>query len=233
MNSEDPKAASGKWGDLLPRILSAVVMIIVGLSAILAGGIWFVALLVVCGAAMIWELVRMLTPRLATGGTTDWLILLVYGGAIVLACLTFISLRLAPQGLWLMTSLVAIVVTTDVMGYFAGRIIGGPKFWPRVSPKKTWSGTIAGWVGAVIVFFLLVWMYPSAAGRIPVPQIIGVAVALSLASQLGDIAESAIKRRCAIKDSSGLIPGHGGVMDRFDGMIGAGVAMSLLQVLLG
>lgn len=232
MTAAEPKAA-GKWGDLLPRILSGVVMIIVGLGAILAGGNWFVALITLCGVAMIWELARMLAPRLAMKSPLEWLILLAYGGAVILACLTFISLRLAPQGLWLMTSLVAVVVMTDVMGYFAGRVFGGPKFWPRISPKKTWSGTVAGWIGAVIILYLLVWFFPAAAGRIPASQIIIVGVGLSLASQLGDIAESAIKRHSNVKDSSALIPGHGGVMDRFDGMIGAGIAMALLQALIG
>ena len=99
----------------------------------------------------------------------------------------------------------------------AGRMIGGARFWPSISPKKTWSGTIAGWIltgllGAVLMYYSgLIWMVP-------------VSVAVAFGSQLGDIAESWIKRRVGVKDSSNLIPGHGGFLDRFDGFIGgAGV----------
>ena len=123
--------------------------------------------------------------------------------------------------------LVLIVVVTDVAGYFAGRTLGGPKFWPRVSPKKTWSGTVAGWLGAAVVgaFFAVnsgAWV-----------AVLLASVVLSFASQLGDIAESAIKRKTGVKDSSALIPGHGGVLDRFDGMLGASIGFLLIEVLFG
>ena len=115
-------------------------------------------------------------------------------------------------------------MATDIVGYFAGRIFGGPKFWPRFSPKKTWSGTVAGWIGAGIF------------GALVGPGLLGVswwacglgAVVLSFAGQMGDIVESALKRRAGVKDSSSLIPGHGGVLDRLDALVAvaalAGVA---------
>ena len=115
---------------------------------------------------------------------------------------------------WLMW-LVVVVVVTDVVGYFAGRAIGGPKFWPKVSPKKTWSGTAAGWIGAALVGLL--FSINTGVGF----QLIGISVAMSMASQMGDMAESGMKRRLGVKDSSNLIPGHGGLLDRFDGMLGA------------
>lgn len=126
-------------------------------------------------------------------------------------------------GLAFMLWLVALVIASDVAGYFAGRVLGGPKFWPRVSPKKTWSGTIAGWllsaaVGAGFVA-TLGWNW----------AIVPLSVLLAFAGQMGDIAESAIKRRVGVKDSSHLIPGHGGVLDRFDAMI----AVAVLALLLG
>ncbi len=123
------------------------------------------------------------------------------------------------------------VVVSDVLGYFAGRTFGGPKFWPAISPKKTWSGTIAGWIGAVIWALIMVlvtgsgdwWML--AAGPL-----------IAFAGQMGDIAESWLKRRVGVKDSSNLIPGHGGVLDRFDAMSGAflllGVGSLLFLALL-
>jgi phosphatidate cytidylyltransferase len=123
--------------------------------------------------------------------------------------------------------LVMIVVVTDVAGYFAGRVLGGPKFWPKVSPKKTWSGTIAGWIGAAIVGAIF-GMNSGVWGAILLASVL-----LSFASQFGDIAESAIKRKMGVKDSSALIPGHGGVLDRFDGMLGASIGFLVLEGVFG
>jgi phosphatidate cytidylyltransferase len=109
------------------------------------------------------------------------------------------------------------------MGYFIGRRFGGPKFWPRVSPNKTWSGTVAGWVGAALVGLAFV-----AAGRAGW-GLVALSPLIALAGQLGDIAESWIKRRAGFKDSSSLIPGHGGVLDRFDALIGAALAVLILS----
>ena len=119
--------------------------------------------------------------------------------------------------------LALVVIVTDVAGYFAGRFIGGPKFWPRVSPKKTWSGTVAGWVGAGVVG--LIFMAQPGVGA----EVVGISIAISMASQMGDIAESAMKRKMGVKDSSNLIPGHGGVFDRFDGMLGASVFLLMIE----
>ncbi|MFV0409062.1 MAG: phosphatidate cytidylyltransferase [Paracoccus sp. (in: a-proteobacteria)] len=119
------------------------------------------------------------------------------------------------------------VVISDIAGYFAGRMLGGPKFWPKISPKKTWSGTIAGWIGAAIFALILILASGSSNWSL---LIAGPFVAL--AGQFGDIAESWLKRRVGIKDSSNLIPGHGGVMDRFDAMSGAFLS-ALILFLLG
>jgi phosphatidate cytidylyltransferase len=117
--------------------------------------------------------------------------------------------------------LVSIVVVTDIAGYFVGKSIGGPKFWPAISPKKTWSGTIGGWIGAALVGVIFV-MLTNASWTI-----ILLSVVISFAGQMGDIAESALKRRQGVKDSSTLIPGHGGLFDRFDALLGASLFMHL------
>jgi phosphatidate cytidylyltransferase len=118
-----------------------------------------------------------------------------------------------------------VVVVSDVAGYFVGRTMGGPKFWPAVSPKKTWSGTIAGWIGAAIL----------GAGFVQAGfggwELIVLSPVIAFAGQMGDIAESWLKRRTGVKDSSHLIPGHGGVMDRFDALVGAMLAVMALQFL--
>jgi phosphatidate cytidylyltransferase len=122
--------------------------------------------------------------------------------------------------------LVIIVVVSDVAGYFVGRIMGGPKFWPKVSPKKTWSGTVAGWIGAALVGLCFVLAGRGDWGLLILSPIV------ALAGQLGDILESWVKRRVGVKDSSNLIPGHGGLLDRFDALIGATVLVMLLGLFL-
>jgi phosphatidate cytidylyltransferase len=121
--------------------------------------------------------------------------------------------------------IILVVVASDVLGYFVGRMLGGPRFWPAISPAKTWSGTVAGWVGAAAVGIGFVQGgYAGPAGWLLVP----VSAFLAFAGQLSDIAESWMKRRAGVKDASNLIPGHGGLMDRFDALTGAVVAVMVL-----
>jgi phosphatidate cytidylyltransferase len=118
----------------------------------------------------------------------------------------------------------AIVWTTDTAAYAVGRIVGGPKLAPRISPKKTWSGFLGGALvaGAVGVLFGM-WM-----GNTDLVKLGLLSLVLAVASQLGDLGESAMKRLFDTKDSSGLIPGHGGVIDRIDGLIFVAFAAALL-----
>lgn len=148
----------------------------------------------------------------------------VYAAMIMIASYGLVAFREGYGMLWLLW-LVLVVVITDIAGYFAGRIFGGPKFWPAVSPKKTWSGTVAGWLCAALVG--LVFLKISTAGI----DLLWISSVLAFASQMGDIAESAIKRRAGVKDSSNLIPGHGGLLDRFDGLLGAALFMLLVAQL--
>lgn len=135
---------------------------------------------------------------------------------ILLAGFGMMSVRSEFGFIWMLW-LILVVAGTDIAGYFAGRLLGGPKFWPRISPKKTWAGTIAGWVVAGVIGG--VFMSVTGSGL----WLVVLSVATSFASQLGDIAQSAVKRQVGVKDSGTLLPGHGGVFDRFDGMLGASV----------
>ena len=144
--------------------------------------------------------------------------------AIMLAGYGLIELR-TLGGTQVILWLVAVVVASDVLGYFAGRMLGGPKFWPAISPKKTWSGTVAGWIGAGLVGLVLVLAADASWLLVPVSALV------AFAGQLGDIAESWVKRRAGVKDASNLIPGHGGVLDRFDALIGAVVLVMALGLL--
>jgi phosphatidate cytidylyltransferase len=125
--------------------------------------------------------------------------------------------------------LFAIVWTTDVVAYFSGRAIGGPKLMAQVSPKKTWSGAIGGTLAAVIVAFVLAKMM-ALSGLFAIAML---AVVLSICAQGGDLFESFLKRRFGAKDSGHLIPGHGGLMDRLDGFITASVVAALIGLLRG
>jgi phosphatidate cytidylyltransferase len=259
---EPGTAPSGKWTDLRTRILSAIVMVAVGAVEIWLGGTAFATLVVVLIGVMIWELAMMTAPSERQSGLTlavvagvalvaalvlktevavlflvvpsvallltprrDQRLAAAYALAIMLAGYGLVELR-SVGGTQAILWLVAVVVASDVLGYFAGRMLGGPKFWPAISPKKTWSGTVAGWIGAAVVGLVVVLVVGASWLLVPFSALV------AFAGQLGDIAESWVKRRAGVKDASNLIPGHGGVLDRFDALIGAVVVVMALRLVL-
>jgi phosphatidate cytidylyltransferase len=119
------------------------------------------------------------------------------------------------DGLITMLFIFAIVWATDIAAYFTGRAIGGPKLAPPISPGKTWSGAIGGTIAGIVFGLLVIYAAGAAIGF----WLAVIAAVLSIGSQIGDLFESWIKRRFGVKDSSRLIPGHGGVMDRVDGLV--------------
>ena len=140
-----------------------------------------------------------------------------------------VLLRLdAVKGFVALIFVLLIVWVTDSGGYFAGRGIGGPKLWPRVSPKKTWAGSIGGFVASLAVAGVFAALDLGKAG--PLLMISGI---LSVVSQLGDLFESAVKRRFGVKDSGQIIPGHGGLLDRLDGFVAAVAVAALFGFLRG
>lgn len=254
---------SGQWGDLTARLLSGVVLAAAGLGAVWAGGYYFVSFVSVVTGLIVWELTRMVQPGDAMRAVLMGLLsgvsgfLAIYFPAafalptllvpaivgylwlpqhrrlyvpfvifILLAAFGMMSVRNEFGFVWMLW-LVLVVAATDIAGYFAGRLLGGPKFWPAISPKKTWSGTVAGWVAAVIVGAAI--MAATGAGA----WLLALSAAAAFASQMGDIAESAVKRKSGVKDSSALIPGHGGLFDRFDGMLGAAILVLIVMQLTG
>jgi phosphatidate cytidylyltransferase len=165
---------------------------------------------------------------LAPRGRGTWAAVGVpYAGAMGLAP---IVLRSDPEfGFIAMIFLFAVVWATDIAAYFVGRAVGGPKLAPRLSPNKTWSGSIGGLAGAVLA--ALVVLQASGSGGILAAAL--VAIALSIAAQAGDLFESAVKRRFGVKDAGSLIPGHGGLMDRRDGFVAAAVLACLIGLAHG
>jgi phosphatidate cytidylyltransferase len=121
-----------------------------------------------------------------------------------------------------------VVWATDIGGYFAGRGIGGPKLWPRISPRKTWAGAIGGFAASLVIAAGFVAFGLGKAG-----PVLLLGAALSVVSQLGDLFESAVKRRFGVKDSSHIIPGHGGLLDRLDGFVAAIVIAAIFGLLRG
>lgn len=149
---------------------------------------------------------------------------------LALPALALVWLRGEPQfGLQIVIWLLVVVWSTDVLAYLVGRKVGGPRLAPSVSPGKTWSGLCGGVAAAAVVGALAAGM----AGSERLLQAAGLGGLLAIVSQIGDLIESALKRRAGVKDSGTLIPGHGGVLDRLDGLILAAPVLALLDLTLG
>jgi phosphatidate cytidylyltransferase len=207
--------------NLALRIASAVVLAPVAIGTAYVGGWSFALFWTAAAVAVAWEWTRMVvSPAWITGG-------IIYAAALFAAP---VLLRAdGGYGLLAIVLLFAIVWSTDIFGYFAGRAIGGPKLMPAVSPKKTWAGAIAGTFGAMIIAALVA----SLSGSFNALAIAGIALLLSICAQAGDLFESFVKRKFGVKDSSQLIPGHGGVMDRLDGFWAAAVVGCLIGLARG
>jgi phosphatidate cytidylyltransferase len=212
---------SWEWGRLVHgsegTVVVAVHMVSAGLAAILAAlgyvGLGLLALPIGAILAMLLSLGRH--SLLSAFGV-------FYAG---LPAVALIWLRAdVVLGLLAVVFLILIVIASDTAGFLAGRLLGGPKLWPQLSPKKTWAG-FAGALVASAVVGALFWL--AVPGASPV-RLAGIGAMLSFVSQAGDLFESAIKRRFGAKDASHLIPGHGGAMDRVDGLIAAASAAGLM-----
>lgn len=193
--------------------------IVVGVAAVALAGLLVPSetMALPIGAALI----GCFAAALVAPERRGWVALgVVYAAAALIAS---VLVRLDPHaGFPALMFVLLVVWVTDIGGYFAGRGIGGPKLWPRVSPKKTWAGAFGGVVGS-----LLVAAGFSAWGIGKLVPLILLALGLTVISQLGDLFESAVKRRFGVKDSSQIIPGHGGLLDRLDGYVFAVVGAAL------
>jgi len=252
---------SGRWDDLSLRVITGVALAAAGGVAIWRGGAEFAIVVALAVGVMIWELAFMVTGardaralRLGVLAgvcvlvsrqvdflhpTAFFLVPAVAGVAFLRShrvtfalcafCIAAAGYGLAgfrdEQGAMLTFWLAAVVLATDIAGYFGGRLVGGRKFWPRVSPGKTWAGVVSGWVAAAAVGLAFV-----SYGGVGL-HLVWFSVSVSLASQSGDLAGSAVKRRAGVKDSGGSLPGHGGFLDRFDGLAGAALFVTLVQFL--
>jgi phosphatidate cytidylyltransferase len=261
-----------RWDDLRTRALAAALLVPLTLGALLAGG-WFWAAFVLLGLAILcWEWARLCGGSVLTWpgmalpaavlpaallGALGWplagLLLALLGVALAvlgarraagpvpaawlgfgalwigLGGLALLWLRLAPEGgVAAALFLLLVVWASDIGAYAAGRRFGGPKLWPAVSPNKTWAGAAGGLLAATLVGLVAAAAFT---GGWPGGAAALTAAGLGVCAQAGDLLESWLKRRFGVKDSSHLIPGHGGLLDRLDGVLAAAPVAALLGVL--
>ncbi|MGC1269920.1 MAG: phosphatidate cytidylyltransferase [Croceibacterium sp.] len=229
----DPAAGPAKKSDLRVRAISAIAMLAVAGGALALGGMWlqgFVALVALAGfgeaVALILKATHSQVARIA------WILTaLVYIAAAGVALVTM------PRAVLVVT--IVTVIVTDTSAYFTGRTFGGPKIAPRISPSKTWAGLLGGMAGAAIWLalssFVVGYAVAQLSGSTPDPvdarfPLYGALAGalLAIAAQAGDFLESWLKRRAGAKDSSRLIPGHGGVLDRVDGILPVAIIIGLI-----
>jgi phosphatidate cytidylyltransferase len=220
-----PAEKSSRWRDLRRRVISATVLAPVALACMWVGGAAFALLI---GAALVlvvaeWASLcwRARAPRMLACGTI-W---------IVLAAAALLWVRADPMaGRPNLLFLILLIWASDIGGYLVGRLVGGARLAPLISPGKTWSGAAGGIAAALAVGWAAAWILP--AGGTPA-WIVTVALVLCIIGQLGDLAESWAKRRFGVKDSGSLIPGHGGLLDRLDALIAVAPFAALLAFCLG
>ena len=252
-------ANAGGGAEPMVRAMSGLALAVPAVLTLAIGGHAFAVFCGVVGALAFWELARISSPglglaRCAGAAAACFLALtaisvsalepgyllaaaaaaiaailvtgrvrfICYGIPVAVCVIAFPEFR-ESYGIKVALWVILVAVATDVCGYFGGRAFGGPRLAPRISPGKRWSGVVAGWAGAAAVGVALAGEFRGA--------VVGGSLLMSASAQVGDMAESALKRHAGIKDSSSLIPGHGGVLDRFDGVVGAGVCALLLSSL--
>jgi phosphatidate cytidylyltransferase len=206
-------------GARTPRVMAAGIVTLFGAAVWLGIGR--------IGATYVIAALGVIVAALLSPHRRGWAAL---GGCYAFAALiASVAVRLdQTYGFTALMFVLLIVWVTDIGGYFAGRGFGGPKLWPSVSPKKTWAGAIGGFAASLAVALGFVAFGLGKSG----PLVLLGAV-LSIASQLGDLFESAVKRRFGVKDSSHIIPGHGGLLDRLDGYVAAILVAAIFGVLRG
>ena len=203
--------------ELVVRTIAAAVMATVALMGAFLGGYVFAVMVAIGAGAMFVE-----WRRLAAGWGWSWTIAGFFYAIVPALALLWLRDR-APQGLEMVFWVFIVTWTTDIGAFFAGRAIGGPKLAPSISPNKTWAGLIGGMISAALAG----WAWTQ---YVMLPEtLILLAPLFAAAAQGGDLFESWLKRRSGAKDSGSLLPGHGGVLDRLDGLVVVATLTALLQ----
>jgi phosphatidate cytidylyltransferase len=216
MASVSAALAAASLSNLTTRLLTAAVGLPIVLAAVWGGGPWFLAVVMAAGMAAVWEFARIARAAGARGAATA---LWVGGGLIFIAVplCYYLALRAEPNGAWWVYLALLTVFANDTAAYATGRLIGRHRMTPRISPNKTWEGAVGGLVAAALTPPLVSGLIGEVMfGLLP------LGIAIGVAAQAGDLIESAVKRKAGAKDAGGLVPGHGGVLDRLDSLVLAG-----------
>ncbi len=199
---------------MVKRSIGAIAIVAIVLPALLQGGLWFIALVLVCALLMFKE-VEQLLPEYTQPHHMFLRVLYV-----VIPCISIIALRTIDSaevpyaGLKLTLYVLGIIIATDIGAYAVGKTLGGPKLLPSISPNKTWSGLFGGVVAAMVLSMASIVYTPFPDN---ITEAVMVGILLALIAQAGDFFESWMKRVSGVKDSGTILPGHGGLLDRLDG----------------
>jgi len=230
----DPKAGVS---DLPVRLASALVMAAIAAGALWFGGFVWIGFVLLIAGLVLWEFNRLVRGSDASPlGETLWLFFAaVYVSG---AALAMIQVRTNFSAFGVAFIYLLPVIAVDVGAYFAGRAIGGPKIAPKLSPSKTWAGLVGGAIGASFVNIGAIASneFSALVGSASLPAFalaIAAGALIAVIAQAGDFFESWLKRRAGVKDSSNLIPGHGGVFDRVDGFLAVFFVVFCVNVLPG
>jgi len=229
--------------DLPKRLATAVVMLVVSGTALWLGDMAWTVFVLIVGLGVWFEWSALVLQFTAPGRARN---LWRAAGAIYcgMGSAILIQVRQDAAGIALVLLIVGAVVGTDVGAYFMGRALGGPKIAPRISPSKTWAGLLGGIVGASLVLWLVLANAARILAAAPAAEvtavqtsthplaIVGMGLAIAVVAQAGDFFESWMKRRAGVKDSGKLLPGHGGLFDRVDGLLSVVVVFGTAFILV-
>jgi phosphatidate cytidylyltransferase len=214
-----PAAQPQRFRGLTLRIVSAAVLGPLVLGALWYGFPWIDLVAATAAPFMVSEWLRLTRGR--------WIARALAMAYVAAALVALLWLRHQPElGRVTVIWIVACVWATDIGAYFLGSIAGGPKLAPRISPSKTWSGLVGGMCWAAVASAAMGLLF--AQGSTVTLAFSGIAIAI--VSQIGDLVESAAKRDAGVKDSGSLIPGHGGLLDRIDGLMAALVVVAFMRL---
>ena len=230
-----------KTSDLPVRVVSAAIMLVIAAGAFIGGGVWLRGFIIVVAIACYLEFARLVWR--ASGGWFSRFAAFAAGLLYIGAA----AAVLEGAGQFLLILMIGVTIFTDTGAYFSGRAIGGPKIAPAISPSKTWAGLIGGMAASALwVVLWAVYLNDPMSGLGPrfslgvdlsagnVLLLAAAGAGLAVVAQAGDFFESWLKRKAGVKDSSKLIPGHGGIFDRVDGLLPVALVVGLIShVLIG
>ncbi|MEP3420148.1 MAG: phosphatidate cytidylyltransferase [Erythrobacter sp.] len=235
VETETEAVPSGAMNDLLVRFISAVAMLGVSIIALYFGGWLWIGFVVLLAGLVLWEW-NLIVGKFGGSAVSEvaWQFMgALYVGA---AALAMVQVRLNYDMIAVLVVFLIPVIAVDVGAYFSGRLIGGPRIAPSVSPSKTWAGLAGGAVAAGIVCVAGEMMDIGPGAFVPgyglssIGGALSTGIVIAIIAQAGDFFESWMKRRANVKDSSNLIPGHGGVFDRLDGFLAVFFVLFMIAV---